>query len=123
MERTQTTLRHFFIKDKIDQGKMSFIDCPTESMWADVLTKPLQGMAFKRMRAELMNCFVDYEGDKDQETPRHIKLLPERGEVPSQTQQECVGNSARSHKATDRRIRVCRLVKCSEPPAQKRGRE
>jgi hypothetical protein len=25
-------------------------------MWADVMTKPLQGMAFKTMRSELMNC-------------------------------------------------------------------
>ncbi len=30
-------------------------------MWVDVLTKPLQGMAFQTMRAELMNCPVNHE--------------------------------------------------------------
>ncbi len=29
-------------------------------MWADVLTKPLQGAKFRLMRAFLMNCHVDY---------------------------------------------------------------
>ena len=39
--------KFFFIKDKVDEGEMRIFDCPTEQMWADVLTKPLQGMAFK----------------------------------------------------------------------------
>ncbi len=39
--------KFFFIKDKVDEGEMRNFDCPTEQMWADVLTKPLQGMAFK----------------------------------------------------------------------------
>ena len=30
-------------------------------MWADVLTKPLQGMTFMTMRAVLMYCPVNYE--------------------------------------------------------------
>ena len=51
--------KFFFIKDKVDEGEMRILDCPTEQMWADVLTKPLQGMAFKHMRAELMNCSVE----------------------------------------------------------------
>jgi hypothetical protein len=29
-------------------------------MWADVLTKPLQGAKFRLMRAFLMNCPIDY---------------------------------------------------------------
>ena len=41
--------KFFFIKDKVDNGEMQIIDCPTEQMWADVLTKPLQGIAFKQM--------------------------------------------------------------------------
>ena len=32
-------------------------------MWADVLTKPLQGAKFRLMRAFLMNCPVDYQED------------------------------------------------------------
>jgi len=58
---------------------MRIFDCPTEQMWADVLTKPLQGMAFKRMRAELMNCSVEYEEDEERETSQPFKPLPKGG--------------------------------------------
>ena len=34
-------------------------------MWADVLTKPLQGAKFRLMRAFLMNCPIDYYDDPD----------------------------------------------------------
>ncbi len=34
-------------------------------MWADVLTKPLQGMAFRTMQVELMNCPVNYDKDNE----------------------------------------------------------
>jgi hypothetical protein len=29
--------------------------CPTGDMWGDFFTKPLQGSAFKKMRAKIMN--------------------------------------------------------------------
>ena len=45
-------------------------------MWSDVLTKPLQGMLFKRMRAELMNVEVNYD-DKIECKNTHPKLLPQ----------------------------------------------
>ena len=45
-------------------------------MWSDVLTKPLQGMLFKRMRAELMNVDVNYD-DKIEHKNTHPKLLPQ----------------------------------------------
>jgi hypothetical protein len=35
-----------FIKDRVDEGEIKVIDCPAGEMWADILTKPLQGMAF-----------------------------------------------------------------------------
>jgi hypothetical protein len=41
--------KFFFIKDRVDSREIKVIDCPTEEMWADVLTKPLQGMAFRRI--------------------------------------------------------------------------
>jgi hypothetical protein len=42
----QIKAKFFFIKDRIDSGEIKVIDCPSEEMWADVLAKPLQGMAF-----------------------------------------------------------------------------
>jgi hypothetical protein len=53
--------KFFFIKDRVDDGEIRVVDCPTEEMWADIMTKPLQGTAFRVMRAELMNCDVNYE--------------------------------------------------------------
>ena len=53
--------KFFFLKDRVDEGEIAVIDCPTKEMWADVMTKPLQGTAFRIMRAELMNCALNYE--------------------------------------------------------------
>jgi hypothetical protein len=33
-------------------------------MWANILTKPLQGTAFRQMHAKLMNCMVNYDEDE-----------------------------------------------------------
>jgi len=34
-------VKFFFIKDKVNLGEIKVKDCPTEVMWADILTKPL----------------------------------------------------------------------------------
>ena len=95
--------KFFFIKDKVDSGEIRVIDCPAEEMWADVLTKPLQGMAFRTMRAQLMNCAINYE---DEEEKTQSKLMPvhSRGSVTwkdtkpqsLQAPQECVGLKGKS---------------------------
>ena len=36
------------------------MDFPAGVIWADVLTKPLQGTEFRKMRAQLMNCAMEY---------------------------------------------------------------
>jgi hypothetical protein len=53
--------KFFFIKDRVDDGEIKVIDCPTKEMWADIMTKPLQGTAFKIMMAELLNCTLEYK--------------------------------------------------------------
>ena len=53
-------IKIFHIKDVIDRGDLSVEYCPTEEMWADILTKPLQGKAFRVMRSKLLNCAEDY---------------------------------------------------------------
>ena len=62
--------KFFFIKDRVDNGEIRVKDCLTEEMWADIMTKSLQGTAFRVMRAELMNCPVNYED------PKEIKCNP-----------------------------------------------
>ena len=48
-------IRHFWISDRIKSGEVDIAYCPTEDMIADILTKPLQGADFKRLRALLLN--------------------------------------------------------------------
>jgi hypothetical protein len=55
--------KYFFIKHYYDTGEINLRYCPTEHMWADVLTKPLQGAQFRQMRSILMNCPIDYTED------------------------------------------------------------
>jgi hypothetical protein len=49
-------IRYFFVKDRVDAGEIFIEYCPTERMLADILTKPLQGPAFREMRDLLLNC-------------------------------------------------------------------
>ncbi len=49
----------------MDDGEIKVLDCPAEEMWADVMTKPLQGTVFRIMRAELMNCPINYEDPEE----------------------------------------------------------
>ncbi len=40
--------KFFFIKDRVDDGEIRVIDCSTEKMWVDIMTKLL---VFRVMRA------------------------------------------------------------------------
>jgi hypothetical protein len=48
-------IRYFFVKDRIDQGEIKVQYLPTEDMIADILTKPLQGVLFRKLRKQLLN--------------------------------------------------------------------
>ncbi len=63
-KRTQhIKAKYFLIKDYYESGEIDLRYCPTDIMWADVLTKPLQGQKFRDMRAFLQNCPRDYDDD------------------------------------------------------------
>ena len=47
-------IRYFFMADQHDKGLINVEYCPTSKMWADPLTKPLQGAAFKLNADRLM---------------------------------------------------------------------
>jgi hypothetical protein len=78
--------RYFFIRDKIADGNLKVIYCPTEIMWANVLTKPKQGGPFRLNRSHLMNIPINYNDDiKRTKTPplllpqdERLKLSPKR---------------------------------------------
>jgi hypothetical protein len=80
--------KYVFIKDYYDAGVIDVKFCPTNQMWADVLTKPLQGQKFRDMQAFLHNCHQDYEDDAVVASP----MTPQ--DVASS--QECVGENTKS---------------------------
>ena len=47
--------RFFAVHGKIKEGEIEVDYCPTATMWADGLTKPLQGKMFEDFRNHLMN--------------------------------------------------------------------
>ena len=51
-------IRYFFVKDRVEQGDVKIEYMPTGDMIADVLTKPLQGSLFARLRDQLLNSCV-----------------------------------------------------------------
>ncbi len=55
--------KYFLIKDYYYAGEIDVEFCPTNDMWADVLTKLLQGQKFRNMHAFLQNCPRDYNDD------------------------------------------------------------
>ena len=48
-------IRHFWLKERVDTGEIVVRHLGTEKMFANALTKPLQGMQFLRERKELTN--------------------------------------------------------------------
>jgi hypothetical protein len=111
--------KFFFIKDRVDSGEIRVIDCPADKTWANVLTKPLQGTAFRTMRAQLMNCAINY---KDEEEKMQTKLMPVRSSKSVtwkdtkpkslQAPQECVGLNRQKYlprPTTDRRLETARI--------------
>jgi hypothetical protein len=52
--------KYLYIRHYHNSGELELQYCPTDMMWADVLTKPLQGSKFQRFRAFLMNCRENY---------------------------------------------------------------
>jgi len=49
-------IRYYFVKDRIDAGEVASEYLGTEDMLADIMTKPLQGSLFRKLRSLLLNC-------------------------------------------------------------------
>jgi hypothetical protein len=47
-------IRYFFLKDRLELEQLQIHHCPTLDMLADFLTKPLQGLLFRKFRAVLL---------------------------------------------------------------------
>ena len=56
-------IRYYFVTDRIKNGEIDVIYCPTKEMIADFFTKPLQGTAFTGFRNFIMNIDSDLAND------------------------------------------------------------
>ena len=55
-ERTRhVDIQYFILHDRITTGDIDIVYLPTTDMITDILTKPLQGELFKKLRKELLN--------------------------------------------------------------------
>lgn len=55
-ERTRhVDIRYFFLHDRITTGDIDIVYLPTTDMIADILTKPLQGELFRKLKKQLLN--------------------------------------------------------------------
>ena len=52
-------MRYFFIKERINTGEIRLSYLPTKEMIADLLTKPIQGKLFTKLRDRLLGRMVD----------------------------------------------------------------
>jgi hypothetical protein len=48
-------IRQFWVTEKVKDGELTVEYLPTESMYANILTKPLQGAQFQSERKMLTN--------------------------------------------------------------------
>jgi hypothetical protein len=67
MQTKHIKAKYFLIKDYYDAGEVDLRYCSTDTMWDDVLTKPLKGQKFRDMRAFLQNCLRYYDDDLEQD--------------------------------------------------------
>ena len=109
----------FFVKDQVDQGEIAVVDCPTDKMWADFMSKAQQGRQFKVMRGQLMGCDEEYVDplDPSPKSNEHIDTPKTRTPRIGSPAQECVGLHPRGgsairkarqrfgEKSPDRRVR------------------
>ena len=72
-------------------------------MWADVLTKTLQGTEYRKTRAQLMNCAMEYIDGEESPTKKRKTLIDQAYQQDAiQTVQECVRRYPRSKLGTRR---------------------
>ena len=95
--------KFFLIKDKVNSEEVKIVDFPEGVIWAEVLTKPLQGTEFRKTRAHLMNCSMEYIDGEKYPTKKRKTLIDQASQQDAvETVQECVGRYPRSKLGTRR---------------------
>jgi hypothetical protein len=66
-------IRYFFITDCIGKGQVNVEYCPTEHMFADLFTKPLQGSAFQKF----CNAVLNMQSNFNDQVENHVNRSQE----------------------------------------------
>ncbi len=82
--------KYFLIKDYYNTGEVDLRYCPTGVMWADVLTKPLQGQLFRDVWAFLQNCSRDYDDNLEQQEDKWVQDMIKQQVTTVTSSRECV---------------------------------
>ena len=89
----------FFITDRVNQGELSVVWCPTGDMIGDFATKPLQGALFRKFRDQIMGVIPMTDpgpGKPKSPAPNRPKACKSKKWLvslvsPQAIPQECVG--------------------------------
>jgi hypothetical protein len=106
---------YFLIKDYYDSGQIDLRYCRTDVIWANILTKPLEGQQFRDMQAFLRNCPRDYSNNIELQTDQLAWRLMNQQVKTDASARECVGKLTNLARKRTRRqgqslTRVSKLV-------------
>ncbi len=88
--------KYFLIKDYYESGEIDLRYCLTDIMWADVLTKPLQGQKFRDMQVFLQNFPRDYDNDIELQNNPLARQTMNHQVTTNVSLWECVGEHSHS---------------------------
>ncbi len=92
---THIKAKYFLIKDYYESGEIDLCYCPTDFMWADVLTKPLQGQKFRDKQVFLQNCPRDYDDDIELQNDPLARQTMNHQVKTKVSLRECVGEHSK----------------------------
>ena len=72
-------IHHFFNTDQVERGNMTIECCPTNDMWGDFHSKPLQGIKFQKSGANIMGeSTLQCKSRQDNSRPQVKSAIEER---------------------------------------------
>ena len=93
--KKHNNVRYYFIKYRVESGEVIIEHCPRTKILGDHFTKPLQGVLFRKFRAEIMNISDDLDMDEMGMDGAGIKkgvMWKIHNETDPGFPQECVGD-------------------------------
>ena len=66
-------IRYHFVREKVEDGQVNLVYCPTQDMLADMMTKPIVSVQFDFLRSKLGiqgSRIVEWSGSVGEETSR-----------------------------------------------------